>query len=161
MSDPITIIEESVESAIYAAIKVNLDALAGEITALQSVLINGLFMPDPDTSGSAGKRRDMNGPRINITCNPNIPIGFQSVARSVKLDIHCITQPDSDPDHRLAVYCYRAVRKVFDNNEFSLPSDAMELRGYLVTDGSAGITEEGFVVSFGVSIKVFIKQKGV
>jgi hypothetical protein len=52
------------------------------------------------------------------------------------------------------------VRKVFDNKEFTLPETLMGLRGYLITESGAGITDDGFVVTLGVRFEVFVKQTG-
>ena len=152
-------IEKAITKALADAIAKNVKALKVECASLGGVVVFGLFLENPSKDGTAGKRRDVNGPRINITCNPNIPKGYGSVVRSCKVDIDCITQPDSDPDQILAVYCYQAVRKVFDNKEFALPEALMELRGYLITDGGAGITDDGFVVNLGVKMEVFVKQQ--
>lgn len=161
MSDDSIIVERTITQALATGIAKNVSELKAQCAALSDVVVYGLFLENPLKDGTAGKRRDVNGPRINILCNPNIPKGYGSAARSCKIDVICITQPDSDPDQVLATYCYRAARKVFDNKEFSLPTEVMELRGYLITDGAAGITEEGFVVSLGVRMEVFVKQTGV
>lgn len=167
MSDSITIIERTIETAIATAIAVNIEVMKADNKALGSVLINGLFMGDARNDGTPGKRRDVNGPRINITCKPNIPKGYQralagqttvfSGARTCMLTVQSVTQPDSDPDHTLALLAYSAFRKVFEKQEFTLPADMLDLRGYVITDGDAGITDDGFVMSIVVRLEVFYK----
>lgn len=152
-------IEKAITSALAAGISKNVAELRAQCQPLRDVVVYGLFLDNPLSHGTAGKRREVNGPRINIVCNPNIPKGYNSSLRTCKIDINSITQPDSDPDQILAVYCYAAVRKVFDNKEFTLPADLMELRGYLIENGAAGITEEGFVVNLGIRMEVFVKQQ--
>jgi hypothetical protein len=152
-------IEKAITKALAVGIAKNVAELKAQCQALRDVVVYGLFLENPLSDGTVGKRRDVNGPRINIVCNPNIPKGYGSSLRTCKIDLDCITQPDSDPDQLLAVYCYQAVRKVFDNKEFALPEALMELRGYLITEGGAGITDDGFVVTLGVRMEVFVKQQ--
>jgi hypothetical protein len=152
-------IEKAITNALAVGIAKNVAELKQQCAALRDVVVYGLFLENPIANGTAGKRRDVNGPRINIVCNPNIPKGYGSSLRTCKVDFNCITQPDSDPDQVLAAYCYQAARKVLDNKEFTLPEALMELRGYLITDGAAGITDEGFVVTLGVRMEIFVKQQ--
>jgi len=162
MSEPVLTIESALEKALHDAIALNVEALKTQCTALEKITLNGGMLEFDDQSGNAGKRRDSyTGPRIDIIAAPNIPQGFGSNARAMDVTIEIITHPDDDPLRILARYAYRCARKIFDNNEFILPEDAMELRGYLITGGSSAVTEIGFVTTFSVNIKVFVKQAGV
>jgi len=167
MSEDVTMIEQDIEQALYTSIKANVDALAAQDVRLTKVAIRGLFLAIPGLP--AGTRRD-DAPanRIMITCNPNIPQGFKggadgansfSPARTLKIDIDAITHPDDDPDRSLAAIMYKAVRPVFDDQKFTLP-ETIGLRGYLITDGSAGVSENGFEIKLTVSMKVFVRETG-
>lgn len=157
------IIEAGITQAIATAVEANIAALKPQCPRITDVGVFGLFLRNPATGGNSGKRRDINPNgskgRVDIVCNPNIPKGYQSTLRTCSVDIDCITRPDDDPDHELASYLYQAVRKVFDNKEFSLPAESMELRGYLITESAAGFTEAGFVVTLGVRFEVYVRTR--
>lgn len=152
---------ESIEAMLEDGVRVAVLANLSGNPALSGVQVNGFFLPATSAEGDTpNKRRDTyTGPRINLTAAPNIPTGYQSVSRSIDFTVECLTQPDGDPDRAICRAMYYAARKVFEKREFRMPDEAIaEIRGYLITGSSAGVTEQGgWTVQFTVTVKVFVK----
>ncbi len=170
MSDPYTLpngdlmVEAAIESAIHDAILANVTSLAAQCPALQTVNVNGGELPDDKAGGNPGGRRDSYvGHRIDIICAPAIPHGFQGGSNpwtpnfDCQITIDCLTLPDKDPDRSLARYMHAAARMVWNRSQVDWPS-GLTPRGYLIESSNAGVTQDGFLISFTVKFTFFYQQ---
>jgi hypothetical protein len=152
-------VEPIIESALRIAMRRSIAAASQSVPELATAKVICFWLQAED-----GFDNEAEGLRVMVNAQPNSSggynpsSGFQAL-RDCRVDIACISQPDSDKDRAIAAALYVAVRAVFEDHTTTAPQfvigDGVSFGGMLIDGGGSGeIAGTGEVVSFSVTMKV-------